>query len=341
QQENLAQSSKRPQFQEQSWQQAQQQYDRQQPSDTGSIQYVHNQQIQNQGLAQNLNKKVPLWRIWLITVAFLVLHLLVLNMSGMIVGALKVIANPVSTQQEMIDLLLTADIQNWACVIMGSICIPIYIVFLKKRNQKFIGSLGQHKLGIGSVSSMSVAAFGSLGLVTGLILLMQELGKNVTYIDQKLQQYQEMSELIVSENSNIILQIVATAIIVPIAEELLFRGIVMGELNLRYSQRKVVLIQAILFGLFHMNFVQSLYTFIPGLLLGIAYYYTGNIIIPIVMHMIFNLFGGVLSVFLSEQILNYLSYIEMAAGLFSLLIIIIFFIKAKPDSKHKLQWEHN
>lgn len=312
----------------------------QQPFAAASVQYIHKQQMQNQAFDPNVHKRVSFWRIWLISFAFMAIHLVALSLGGIIGALIKITTNPVRTQEEIINLLMNSDVQNWACVIMGAICIPIYIVFLKKRNNKFIGSLGRHKLKAGSVSSMSIAAFGSLGMVTGLLLLLQELGKNVSYINQKLYEYQELSESIVSEESGIVLQIIATVIIVPIAEELLFRGIVLGELNLRYSPRTVVLIQAVLFGLFHMNFVQSLYTFIPGLLLGIAYYYTGNIIVPIIMHMVFNLFGGVLSVFLPENILNYLSYIEWAVSLFSLITIIVFFIKAKPDTKHKLQWEH-
>ncbi|NLM19679.1 MAG: CPBP family intramembrane metalloprotease [Clostridiaceae bacterium] len=341
QQENQTQSPKQQQFQEPTLHQVQQQYYYQQPFDISSVQYVHNQQIQDPEFSQHLNKPVPYWRIWLVSFVFLAIHFVVLNLGGIIASAIKIATNPVRTQQEMINLLMSSDIQNWACVIMGLICIPIYIVFLEKRNHKFIGSLGRHKLKVGSVSSMSLAIVGSLGLVTCLLLLLQELGKNVIFINQKLHEYQELTELIISEESNIILQIVATVIFVPIAEELLFRGIVLGELNLRYSPRVVVLIQAVLFGLFHMNFIQSLYTFIPGLLLGIAYYYTGNIIIPIIMHMIFNLFGGVISTFLVGKILNYLNYIELATGVFSLIIIAVFFIKAKPDAKHKLQWEHN
>ncbi|HHU53658.1 MAG TPA: CPBP family intramembrane metalloprotease [Clostridiaceae bacterium] len=331
QQKNQSQFSEQPQYSFQTFQQ---------PSDMPSVQFVHYQQIQNPEFNQKLYKPVSYWRIWLISFAFLAIHFVVLSLSGILAGIIKIATNPVRTPEEIMNLLMTADVQNWACVFMGIICIPIYLVFLKKRNNKYRGSLGWHKLRAGSVSSMIVAAFGSLGLVTGLLLLLQELSKNVAYIDQKLQEYQKLSESIVSSESNIILQIAATAIIVPIAEELLFRGIVLGELNFRYSPRTVVLIQAVLFGLFHMNFVQSLYTFIPGLLLGIAYYYTGNIIVPIIMHMTFNLFGGVLSVFMSESVLNYLTYIELAVGLFSLIIIIIFFIKVKPDTKHKLQWEH-
>lgn len=346
-QENQSQSQEQFQFLEQQQlpeptsHQVQQQYSYQQPLNMESVRYVHNQQLQNPEFAQNLHKKVSVWRIWLISFAFLALHFVVLNLSGSIAIVIQYVSNPVRTPEDMMFSYITTDVQNWACVLMGLICIPIYIVFLKKRNNKFIGSLGRHKLKMSSFVSMLFATVGSLGMVTGLLLFLQQLGKDITFIGQKVQEYQELAEMIVSEEGNILLQIVATVIFVPIAEELLFRGIVQGELNLRYSPRTVVLIQAVLFGLFHMNFIQSLYTFIPGLILGIAYYYTGNIIMPIVMHMLFNLFGGVLSVFLPEKILNYLNYIELGVGLFSLIIIVLFFIKAKPDAKHKLQWEYN
>ena len=239
------------------------------------------------------------------------------------------------------NILMSSDLQNWACVFMFIICTPIYIIFLRIRNRKYHGSVSLKTVGFGSSLSMFFLIFGSLGMVTGLLTLLEVMGKYVHFIAKWIQDYIELTEMIVSDQGNMLLQIVATVIMVPIAEELLFRGIVLGELNLRYSPRVVVLVQAVLFAVFHMNPIQTLYTFIPGLLLGIAYYYTGNLVIPIIMHMIFNFIGGIANLILPEAVLSWLQYAELVVGIFSIIVVIRFFVKAKPDQEHKLQWKYN
>lgn len=325
-------------------------YYEQQPQQNIPVQqqqiYYHDQPYQEQQFthSQNLDllpdTKVPLWRIWLISIAFAALHIVVLNGAAILVGVIMWFSSMATTQEEIMNLFLGSDLQNWACIVMFFICTPIYIVFLNKRNKKFQGSVALKKVKPGPAISMIVVAFGSLGMVTGLLSLLEFLSNHVGFIAKWLQDYINLTEMIVSEEGNLLLQIIATVILVPIAEELLFRGIIQGELNLRFTPRVAVLIQALLFGIFHMNPIQSLYTFIPGLLLGIAYYYTGNLIIPIVMHMIFNLVGGVFNVILSETIMQWLSYVELVIGIFAIVVVVLFFVKAKPDSDHKLKWQY-
>lgn len=93
------------------------------------------------------------------------------------------------------------------------------------------------------------------------------------------------------------------AIVGPIVEELCFRGIILNRLSNR-SVWIAVPIQAVMFGLFHLNLIMSLivgrlhpnwiqdvYTMILGLLLGIVYVRHKSIFYPIAIHMAFNLAG--------------------------------------------------
>lgn len=76
----------------------------------------------------------------------------------------------------------------------------------------------------------------------------------------------------------------------PIAEEILFRGVVMRGLR-PFGKRFAVVASALLFGLFHGNIVQSPYAFAVGLVLG----YTAmeyNILWAMVLHMVNNLVLG-------------------------------------------------
>lgn len=280
-------------------------------------------------------EKIPFWRIWLVSLGAAAFHIIILNIAAIIAGVILTIGSRPSSKTEFMSLLFSSDMQNLASIIMAMTCIPLYVLFLHYRNRKYKGSLSLKKIETKSMLKMTIAILGSLGLVTALLLLLDFVGQYVAFVAQWIQDYQELAEMIVSDQGNMLLQIIGTVIFVPIVEELLFRGIIMGELNFRYSPRAVVVLQALLFGMFHLNPLQSIYTFIPGLLLGIAYYYTGNLIAPILMHMVFNFFGGVLNFMVSEKTLTGITYIEMLLAIFTIFIIFNFFRKneTKPASQ--------
>ncbi len=73
----------------------------------------------------------------------------------------------------------------------------------------------------------------------------------------------------------------------PIAEEILFRGLVLRQLE-PYGKRFAILFSALLFGVFHANLLQIPYAFLVGLVLAyVALEY--NILWAMVLHMINNL----------------------------------------------------
>ena len=77
-------------------------------------------------------------------------------------------------------------------------------------------------------------------------------------------------------------------IFAPIAEEILFRGLILRTLQ-PYGRKFAVFTSAFLFGIFHGNLVQSPFAFVVGLVLG----YTAmeySILWAMVLHMFNNLF---------------------------------------------------
>ena len=83
----------------------------------------------------------------------------------------------------------------------------------------------------------------------------------------------QISEGFQSANENffaggIMMQILASCVVIPVAEELLFRGIVLKRVSLVAGEQMGMVISAILFGIIHMNFVQLLYAAVIGLLLA-------------------------------------------------------------------------
>ncbi len=89
-------------------------------------------------------------------------------------------------------------------------------------------------------------------------------------------------------SGNIIVIIIAVGIIVPIVEELCFRGIVFNRLKRDLALWPAVVIQAVIFGVAHLNIVQGLYAAFLGMIFGLLYYKFKNILVPIVAHIAVN-----------------------------------------------------
>lgn len=86
-----------------------------------------------------------------------------------------------------------------------------------------------------------------------------------------------------------------SVILGPICEELIFRGV-----TLRLARKALPfwfanLFQAVLFGIYHMNWIQGIYAFAFGILLGYVCEKGGNIYDSILLHMLFNLWGTVVA----------------------------------------------
>ena len=79
--------------------------------------------------------------------------------------------------------------------------------------------------------------------------------------------------------------IITTVILAPIAEECMFRGITMKIMGKYAPLMAANILQAALFGLYHMQLVQGIYAFVIGLVLGYVAIKTKSILTTILLHM--------------------------------------------------------
>ena len=87
----------------------------------------------------------------------------------------------------------------------------------------------------------------------------------------------------------LLLKILCHAIAAPIIEELMMRGIVLGQLCLWYGPIVSVLLSSIFFGILHGNIVQFLYAVIVGIALGAMYVKTKRLSLCMLAHGLLNL----------------------------------------------------
>lgn len=84
---------------------------------------------------------------------------------------------------------------------------------------------------------------------------------------------------------------VAIGLVVPIAEEMVFRGAILRKLLAIFDQRLhwlPIVISALIFGCMHGNLAQGIHAFIIGLLLGWMYYRTRSVVPSIAFHWVNN-----------------------------------------------------
>lgn len=91
-------------------------------------------------------------------------------------------------------------------------------------------------------------------------------------------------------------------IIAPVSEELIFRGVTLGYARKALSVIPAVCLQAVLFGIFHMNMIQGIYAAFLGLFLGYLCEAGGTIAVPILFHAFFNLCGSLFNPYMYYHI---------------------------------------
>lgn len=79
-----------------------------------------------------------------------------------------------------------------------------------------------------------------------------------------------------------------TAIVAPVCEETMFRGILNNGMKALTSGFIAAITSAILFGIMHMNVNQALYAFVLGIIASIVNTASGSILTSIIMHVCIN-----------------------------------------------------
>ena len=87
------------------------------------------------------------------------------------------------------------------------------------------------------------------------------------------------------------LALLSTVLLIPIAEEMLFRGVIQGGVSAEYGPVRAILIAAAIFGIVHIVPQQVVAAFLAGIVLGYIYYRTGSLVPVIVIHALNNAVG--------------------------------------------------
>lgn len=128
-------------------------------------------------------------------------------------------------------------------------------------------------------------------LVCGLgvqLFLSMALTVIFTFVPALGEQYKLVSDAL---SSNSAFMILCVCILAPIGEELIFRGLTMRIMEKAIPWQAAMIVQAILFGIYHMNLIQGIYAALLGLIFGYVAHRYGSVIPGMLLHMAVNSFS--------------------------------------------------
>lgn len=186
---------------------------------------------------------------------------------------------------DMLTLVENMDFNTIAMIIFSFCCMIVFGIWYRKRCG------GTFRINV-KKEFHPLELLGIAFLIPGTQYLSAMVASLVSLIFPSwLEAYEELLETAGLGEDITLIMFIYSVLMAPISEELIFRGV-----TLRIAQRAFPfwianIIQAILFGAFHMNSLQGCYTFIIGLILGYICHKGGSLYHVIFFHFLFNLWG--------------------------------------------------
>lgn len=178
-----------------------------------------------------------------------------------------------------------------AASIYSFIQIATFTVWFKRQNKKQANYVWTKPISAANILRIPSLSFFLLFVSALLTQLVHFLAKFSTLFKDVLQDYN--ATVLQQLNPLQPLTILAIVILVPMAEELLFRAFLVGELKRVLPVNWACVCSAVIFSIAHWNVLQSAYTFVAGLALAFIYAWTESIYFTIALHACFNLCGSV------------------------------------------------
>ena len=133
----------------------------------------------------------------------------------------------------------------------------------------------------------------------------------------------------------ILLEIIATVILGPAVEELIFRGVLLNRLKIRIGVIPAILISSILFGLGHES-VGMVSAFIFGVCMCILYLKTDNILTTISLHMLNNFVVIILDLVNIDSLMFEYTWFAIIAiiSLIATVLLVIYMYKGLKEVRY-------
>lgn len=170
------------------------------------------------------------------------------------------------------DSALITLISNFAFVAL------IFIIFAIRKKNPFIE--------VGFAKTPSKNAPASIFLGFSLNILTNAVFSSIPFPEKWVESYENaVSPLSDNVTGTVLLAVLISA---PLAEEILFRGLIFTRMSRGFGVFAGAVTSALMFGLAHGNIIQCIYAALLGAVIVWVFYRTRSLICPILLHFAFN-----------------------------------------------------
>ena len=231
-------------------------------------------------------------------------------------------------RDKTLDWLISVNALVLIAVAVVSILV-LGFIFVRKEYKTFDKKY-QNTLNIKDWIATVALSLGFYMALTVVLIILQSI------FDMKdmFSQYNDTTSILFT--GDLLLVILAVGIITPISEEIVLRGLFFNRLRLLMNPRQAVFLSALIFGMMHFtgSFIQISYAFLLGYILAYAYFKYENILIPIIIHVTFNMANFLFQI---EIIARYAHTIWFNFGYYISCVLLVFYgikylvLKEKPS----------
>ena len=250
---------------------------------------------------------------------FILLYLLIYFIIQTITGlVLAVMGSGISfVSEEFSEYLISYLNSNFSVILIISIFLSfaLFSIIYSLRGKNIVTDC---KLKGGNPGE-SVLYGGMFGFSANfvIIIILAKL-MSFKFLEQTFEQYDSQVTSVIAQGS-FLSTLVGVGIIGPIFEEIMFRGVISREFDELFSPKVVIVLQGLLFGVYHMNIIQGSYATLLGIFLAYTVYKTNSIWPSIAAHIVMNTTSLLFNLPLFETILH-------SFPLFILALVIVFFV---------------
>ena len=231
----------------------------------------------------------PLLGYWLIQMAVIVVVELVIAVPTMSDMLRELSSGSVSSQEEFAEFYVSAmetllrqvmsyQAQITAAAALGTLIMTV-ILFRKDRQLEVTYNIPQWKKAPVS-KYWPVAVMGIAGCIG--VTCLSAMVQLVLYDPQ----YQDATAAVYS--SSFPVELICLGIISPVAEEMMFRGVMFRRYRENRGFFYSALWSSVFFALMHTNMIQLVYSFLLGILLSYLYEKFGSVKAPVFLHILLN-----------------------------------------------------
>lgn len=233
----------------------------------------------------------------------------------MVAIAFRAAVDGVENEKELLDYMTVAMQDGTAVLLIGGIAIAVTLLlgvlwYKKYRPQenRVLKQMWNPKLLAGMVL---------MGIALQLLISMCLNAVYPLLPQSTVSEYSNVIETLIG--GNVVISIVVTVILAPLAEEFLFRGVTLQKAKKIMPFLWANIFQALTFGIYHGNIIQGIYAFLLGILFGYVAEQFHSIWASVFLHACVNGSAQLLSLIPEEAA-------EGLAGVFGLALFGVLFL---------------